>query len=58
MSMNGILHGGPYVQTPFPQVGQVRNNLDVDRWQRASGSQKGLIPPPQPSLTIIHKSEK
>ena len=30
------------------------NNSDVDRWQHASGSQKGLIPPPQPSLPTIY----
>lgn len=53
MNLNGILPGGPYVQAPFPQVGLVRNNSDADRWQRA----KGLIPPPQPSLPTIHKSE-
>lgn len=47
MNMNGIL----------PQVGLVRNNSDADRWQRASGLQKGLIPPPQSSLPTIHKSE-
>ena len=57
MSMNVILPGGPYVQAPLPQVGLVRNNSDADRWQRASSSQKGLIPPPQPSLPTIHKSE-
>ena len=54
MSMNVILPGGPYVQAPLPQVGLVRNNFDPDRWQRASGLQKGLIPPPQPSLPTIH----
>ena len=57
MSMNVILPGGPYGQAPFPQVGLVRNNSDVDRWQHASGSQKDLIPPPQPSLPTIHISE-
>ena len=57
MSMNVILPRGPYVQAPLPQVGLVRNNSDADRWQRASGLQKGLIPPPQPSLPTIHKSE-
>lgn len=57
MNSTGILHGGPYVQTPFQQAGLVRNNSDADRWQRASGLQKGLIPPPQPSLPTIHKSE-
>ena len=31
MSMNGILPGGPYVQAPFPQVGQVRNNFYVGK---------------------------
>ena len=57
MSMNVILPGGPYVQAPLPQVGLVRNNSDADRWQRAFGSKKGLIPPPQPSLPTIHKLE-
>ena len=57
MSMNAILHRGPYVQAPLPHVGLVRNNSNADRWQCASGSQKGLIPPPQPSLPTIHISE-
>ena len=57
MSMNVILPGGPYVQAPLPQVGLVRNNSDADRWQHDSSSQKGLIPPPQPSLPTIHISE-
>ena len=54
MSMNFILLGGPYVQAPLPQVGVVRSNSDADRWKCAAGSQKGLIPPPQPSLPTIH----
>ena len=54
MSMNVILRRGPYVQAPLPQVGLVRNNSDTDRWQHAYGSQKGLIPPPEPSLPTIH----
>lgn len=57
MNTTGILHVGPYVQTPFQQVGLVRNNSDADRWQRLSGVQKGLIHPLQPSLPTIHKSE-
>ena len=40
MSMNSILPRGPYVQAPLPQVGLVRNNDDVDRWQCASGSKR------------------
>ena len=55
--VNVILPGGPYVQEPLPQVGLVRNNSDANRWQCAYGSQKGLIPPPQPSLPTVHISE-
>ncbi|KAH9293158.1 hypothetical protein KI387_041638, partial [Taxus chinensis] len=50
--MTGLLPSGPFVQAPFTQGGLMRNNSDVDRWQRASGLQKGLIPPP-----VIHKTD-
>ena len=57
MNMIGTLHIGPYVQTPFQQLRQVRSNYDADRWQHASGLQKGLILPLHPSLPTIHKSK-
>ena len=57
MNMFGTLHIGPYVQTSFQQLRLVRSNSDADRWQRASGLQKGLIPPPWPYLPIVHKSK-
>lgn len=52
--MSGILPGGPFTQMPFPQSGLARSSVDADKWQRASGFQKGLIPPPSPA---IHKTE-
>ena len=52
----GTLHIGPYVQTPFQQLRLVRSNSDADRWQRASGLQKGLIPPMHPYFPSIHRS--
>eukprot|EP01018_Ginkgo_biloba_P007512 Gb_05240 [translate_table: standard] len=56
-SMGGILTGGPMTQMPVPQGGLQRNNSDADRWQRATGFQKGLIPSPQNPLPTIHKAE-
>jgi len=57
MHMSGILPGGPFMQMPFPQVGLARSSADADKWQRASGFQKGLIPPPQTPSPAIHKTE-
>ncbi|KAG0460619.1 hypothetical protein HPP92_020526 [Vanilla planifolia] len=50
----GILSGP--VQSLSSQGGTVRNNSDADRWQRAPGSQKGLMPPPQGPMQMMHKS--
>lgn len=54
---SGILSGGPFTQMPFPQVGLARSSADADKWQRVSGFQKGLIPPPQTPSLAIHKTE-
>ncbi|XP_076892578.1 eukaryotic translation initiation factor 4G-like [Bidens hawaiensis] len=48
----GILSG--LMQSPVPQM--QRNNSDSDRWQRATGYQKGLMP--SPHAPMIHKAEK
>lgn len=55
--MSGILSGGPFTQMPFPQSGLARSSVDADKWQRAPGFQKGLIPPPQTHSPAIHKTE-
>ncbi|KAM7512206.1 hypothetical protein LguiB_011081 [Lonicera macranthoides] len=49
----GILSGS--MQSPGSQG---RNNADSDRWQRATGYQKGLIPSPHTPLQVMHKAEK
>ncbi|KAI3498405.1 hypothetical protein L1887_34180 [Cichorium endivia] len=49
----GILSGP--IQSPGQQG--YRNNSDSDRWQRASGYQKGLIPSPTP-MPVMHKAER
>ncbi|KAL8227944.1 hypothetical protein R6Q57_015528 [Mikania cordata] len=48
----GILSGP--MQSPGPQM--QRNNSDSDRWQRASGYQKGLMP--SPHTPLMHKAER
>ncbi|XP_042506070.1 eukaryotic translation initiation factor 4G-like isoform X2 [Macadamia integrifolia] len=50
----GILAGPSFA----PQGGIQRNNSDSDRWQRATGIQKGLIPSPQTPAQMMHKAEK
>ncbi|XP_028552339.1 eukaryotic translation initiation factor 4G isoform X2 [Dendrobium catenatum] len=51
---NGILSGS--MQSLSSQVGMARNNLDIDRWQHASGIQRGLFPSAQGPLQTMHKS--
>ncbi|KAL7120901.1 hypothetical protein ACP275_02G149900 [Erythranthe tilingii] len=55
-------YAGPILTGPLqfgPQGGPLqRNNSDSDRWQRATGFQKGLMPPPQTPMQIMHKAEK
>ena len=66
----GVLRN-PRGQSPMPYVGGIlsgpmqsmgsqggqRNSPDADRWQRATGFQKGLIPSPQTPVHM-HKAEK
>ncbi|XP_034709374.1 LOW QUALITY PROTEIN: eukaryotic translation initiation factor 4G-like [Vitis riparia] len=52
--VGGILSGP--MQSMGSQGGQ-RNSPDADRWQRATGFQKGLIPSPQTSVQM-HRAEK
>ncbi|CAA0842481.1 Eukaryotic translation initiation factor 4G [Striga hermonthica] len=52
----GIL-AGP-MQFFGPQSGLQRNNSDSDRWQRATGFQKGLMPSPHTPMQVMHKAEK
>ncbi|KAL3833033.1 hypothetical protein ACJIZ3_007769 [Penstemon smallii] len=52
----GILSGP--MQTYGPQGGLQRNNSDSDRWQRATGFQKGLMPSPHGPQQVMHKAEK
>ncbi|KAF8379163.1 hypothetical protein HHK36_028592 [Tetracentron sinense] len=69
---HGVL-GNPRGQTPGQNVGGIlsgpmqslashggmqRNSADADRWQRATGIQRGLIPYPQTPLQAMHKAEK
>ncbi|KAL9175833.1 hypothetical protein ABFS82_02G137900 [Erythranthe guttata] len=57
-----VHYAGPILTGPLqfgPQGGPLqRNNSDSDRWQRATGFQKGLMPPPQTPMQIMHKAEK
>ncbi|KAI7994250.1 hypothetical protein LOK49_LG11G02259 [Camellia lanceoleosa] len=49
------LQSGPLL--PLESHGGIqRNGPDADRWQRASGFQKGLIPSPQSPMQVIHKA--
>ncbi|XP_028102287.1 eukaryotic translation initiation factor 4G-like isoform X1 [Camellia sinensis] len=49
------LQSGPLL--PLESYGDIqRNGPDADRWQRASGFQKGLIPSPQSPMQVIHKA--
>ncbi|KAK8916034.1 Eukaryotic translation initiation factor 4G [Platanthera zijinensis] len=50
----GILSGP--TQSLASQGGITRNSSDADRWQRAPGTQRGLMPPPQGSMQTIHRS--
>ncbi|KAK9065450.1 hypothetical protein SSX86_014849 [Deinandra increscens subsp. villosa] len=48
----GILSGP--MQSPGPQM--QRNNSESDRWQRATGYQRGLMP--SPHTPMMHKAER
>ncbi|KAJ6791263.1 eukaryotic translation initiation factor 4G [Iris pallida] len=50
----GIL-SGPMQSMPS-QGGMPRSNSDADRWQRATGVQRGLIPSPHSTSQIMHKA--
>ncbi|KAJ6815767.1 eukaryotic translation initiation factor 4G [Iris pallida] len=50
----GILSGP--VQSMPSQGGMPRSNSDADRWQRATGVQRGLIPSPHATSQIMHKA--
>ncbi|KAG9440336.1 hypothetical protein H6P81_020501 [Aristolochia fimbriata] len=52
--VGGIL-SGPAL---YPQGGMSRNSPDANRWQRASGVHKGLIPSPQSPLQMMHKADR
>ncbi|OVA12734.1 MIF4G-like [Macleaya cordata] len=54
--VGGILSGP--MHSMGSQGGIQRNSSDADRWQRATGLQKGLIPSPQTPLQIMHKAER
>ncbi|KAL3615495.1 hypothetical protein CASFOL_041156 [Castilleja foliolosa] len=58
-----VHYGGGILPGPMqflgPQGGgPQRNNADSDRWQRATGFMKGLIPHPQAPVPVIHRAEK
>ncbi|PKU68988.1 eukaryotic translation initiation factor 4G isoform X1 [Dendrobium catenatum] len=53
--LSGGILSGP-MQSLTSQGGIARNNSDADRWQRATGTQRGLMPPPQGSMQVMHKS--
>ncbi|XP_058086465.1 eukaryotic translation initiation factor 4G-like [Magnolia sinica] len=53
---SGILSGP--IQSLASPGGMPRNSPDADRWQRATGIHKGLIPSPQTPLQVMHKAEK
>ncbi|XP_059651673.1 eukaryotic translation initiation factor 4G-like isoform X2 [Cornus florida] len=52
----GILSGP--MQSLGSQGGMHRNSPDSDRWQRATGFQKGLIPSPHTPLQVMHKADR
>ncbi|GMH00650.1 hypothetical protein Nepgr_002489 [Nepenthes gracilis] len=52
----GILSGP--MQSLGSQGGLQRNKSDTDRWLRGANFQKGLMPPPQTPLQVMHKAEK
>ncbi|XP_072986644.1 eukaryotic translation initiation factor 4G-like [Typha latifolia] len=54
--VGGILSGP--IQSVASQGGMPRSSSDSDRWQRASGIQRGLMPSPQTPLQIMHKAER
>ncbi|KAF5201308.1 Eukaryotic translation initiation factor 4g like, partial [Thalictrum thalictroides] len=54
--VSGIL-SGPMLSLAS-QGGMQRSHSDADRWQRAAGFHKGLIPSPQTPLQVMHKAEK
>ncbi|XP_020577522.1 eukaryotic translation initiation factor 4G-like [Phalaenopsis equestris] len=53
--LSGGLLSGP-MQSLTSQGGITRYNSDADRWQRGTGTQRGLMPPPQGSMQVMHKS--
>nr|XP_029123295.1 eukaryotic translation initiation factor 4G isoform X2 [Elaeis guineensis] len=52
----GILSGP--VQGLASQGGMLHNAIDAERWQRSSGTQRGLIPSPQTPAQVMHRAEK
>ncbi|KAF8379162.1 hypothetical protein HHK36_028591 [Tetracentron sinense] len=54
--VGGILSGP--MQSVASHGGMQRNSPDADRWQHATGTQKGLLPYPQTPLQAMHKAEK
>ncbi|KAK3017141.1 hypothetical protein RJ639_007437, partial [Escallonia herrerae] len=50
----GILSG----PMQSPGSGMQRNSSDSERWQRATGFHKGLIPSPHTPLQVMHKAER
>ncbi|KAK8944733.1 Eukaryotic translation initiation factor 4G [Platanthera zijinensis] len=51
---SGVLPGP--MHSLSSQGGMGRNNSDPDRWQRPSGIQRGIMPPPQGPVQVFHKS--
>ncbi|XP_077244886.1 eukaryotic translation initiation factor 4G-like [Tasmannia lanceolata] len=54
--VGGILLGP--MQSVASPGGMPRYSPDADRWQRATGVHRGLIPSPQTPLQAMHKAEK
>ncbi|CAN6461192.1 unnamed protein product [Victoria cruziana] len=54
--VSGILSGP--MQSLGSPGGMPRIHADVDRWQRATSGQKGLIPSPHAQPVVMHKAEK
>ncbi|KAA8525955.1 hypothetical protein F0562_007945 [Nyssa sinensis] len=54
---NGVFSSGPLL--PLASQGGIqRGGPDADRWQSATGFQRGLIPSPQSPLQVMHKAAK
>ncbi|GAB4844258.1 hypothetical protein Ancab_037622 [Ancistrocladus abbreviatus] len=57
-----VQYSGGILSGPMQSLGSQgaiqRNNSDSDRWQRGTNFQRGLMPPPQTPLQVMHKADR